>query len=270
MAAATKESEILSGAYYVACQARFRQATTQDELMLAEVERRCGGLHSLQVLSIGAGSGLFELPMLERLLAAGAGLQSFTGIDTDAYACKILQQRLVDAFEDELEFEVVAQDFVDYDSRQRFDLVLLNHVFEYIPDQHAAMIAKARGLLGPDGQLLIFSPQRGGINRIYEREMRAVRSWPPIFAEDIAAILAAGAIPFEATDLVAQCDISALAGDPDSAEPLELLSFLTQIDCRRVPSSVRADYVASFQSLAPAGQSQIPHPTTLFVLPPAA
>ena len=64
-----------------------------------------------------------------------------------------------------------------------------------------------------------------------------------------------------------ECDISLLDEMNSDADAMRLLSFLTQVDCRKLPNKQTAEQVEYFQSLAEPGSTQIPHPTDFFVLP---
>ena len=252
----------LVGEYYAQCHQVFRRATNQSDLMLTAVRDYFRGSASLRILSVGAGIGLFEVPMLKMLLADGIEIPAFVGIDNDQHACGVLHKSLLDEFGDNPNFIVLHTAFQDFNPDSTFDLILFNHVFEYLQGSHLKWIQKSKRLISDTGNICVFSPNRGGINKIYE----SVDDLAPFFANDLKTILADNAIQHTTNLLVANCDITMLGESDDNGDKIRLLSFLTQIDCRQISTNKRREYLEYFQSLRPAGKHTIPHPTTLITL----
>ncbi|MFQ5921658.1 MAG: class I SAM-dependent methyltransferase [Anaerolineales bacterium] len=247
----------LSGEYYVECNEVFRRSTNQAEHMLAEMGEFAQDRSDLSILSVGSGAGLFEMPMLQMLEGE---IKRFVGVDVNELACRILQAKLNEKFGASFEFEVVNRAFQDYRTERRFEIVLFNHTFEYLDGDRLSWIQKSRELLGEAGNVLIFSPNRGGINKFYEEV------FAPCFSEDLEHLLMKTGINHSTTAIDAKCDVTMLASRDDDPDKIRLLSFLTQADCRELPSSKRREFVDYFLSLSNGVTSMIPHPATLFVL----
>ncbi len=252
--------------YYARCHAAFRRATDQTDVMLAAVDAIGRGRAQLGILSVGSGIGLFELPMLERLQASGIHISSFVGVDRSEHACRLLERRLQEAFGVGLAFEIVPSSIEAFTTQKRFDLILYNHVLEYLGDTALQELEKSLRFLSPGGKILIFSPQRGGINKPYAQVMLACTGAEPLFADDIAALLEANEFSSSKTTLPASLDISPLLGSGRSPEKIELLSFLTQADCRVLPDDALAAFIRHYRSLLDGHPSRISHPTTLFTV----
>lgn len=247
----------LSGEYYVECNEVFRRSTNQAERMLNEMSTYAEDRSGLRILSVGSGAGLFEMPMLRTLEGKVA---SFVGVDVNEHACRLLQTKLEGEFSASFDFEVVNQAFQDYHTEHRFDVVLFNHTFEYLDGDRLSWIQKSRELLAEAGNVLIFSPNRGGINKYYDEV------FSPCFSEDLEQLLTMVDIRHSRTTIQAECDLALLAGGDDDPDKIRLLSFLTQVDCRELPAAMRETFVKYFLSLRNGDSSMIPHPTTLFVL----
>ncbi len=256
---------LLADPYYSQSNAIFRRATNQTEVMLDRLADHARDRGRLTILSVGSGVGLFELPMLTRLGEDGITVARFVGVDPSAHATAVLGRKLADRSE-ALDFEVVATPFETYDTEVRFDMVLFNHVFEYLAGDPLTWIGKSLGLLADGGNVLVFSPNRGGINQIYQDVFAELVGTPPFFADDIEVMLDGSGIAFSMESMMAACDISALQRIGEDPEKLMLLSFLTQRDCREVTPEVRERYIEYYLSLGQPGESSIPHPVTLFVM----
>jgi SAM-dependent methyltransferase len=256
----------LAGDYYAECQEVFRRSTDQPQHMLAEIRRHCARKNDLRILSVGAGTGLLEIPMLKMLRSDGIAIRKFVGIDIDEFACEVFKKRLAGEFGETLDFEIERSSFQDFEPREPFDLVLYIHVFEYLPEDHGRWLQKSLRMLTEGGNVLIFSPNRGGINHIYSEVFEEVEGFRPVFSYDIREMLAEESIPFQARSIEAQCDVSLLETANGNQDSIKLLSFLTQIDCRTLSEEKKAAYIAYYLSLRVDGRHAIPHPATMFIL----
>ncbi len=260
----------LRGPYYAECQKVFRAATNQDELMLEAVGAECANYEEFSILSVGSGSGLFEFPMLKMLLRSGKKIRQFTGVDIDENANQLLEGALASEFGSSLDYAIVSASFDAFEADERVEIILYNHVFEYIREGHLAWMQKSLDLLSKGGKLLLFSPIAGGINAIYEENMRAHFDYAPYYSADIEAMLSDAGIVFTKERIRGECDIRLLDELGDNADSMRLLSFLTHVDSRKVPAPEIAAQVRYFQSLAEEGEKQIPHPSDFFVVPASA
>jgi SAM-dependent methyltransferase len=247
----------LSGEYYVECNDVFRRTTNQSKQMLAEMRSFAQGRSELRILSVGSGVGLFEIPMLRMLEDRVA---SFDGVDVNEHACRILQEKLDKEFGTGLDFKVEHRSFQKYRTDHRFEIVLFNHTFEYLSGDRLSWIQKSRDLLVGSGNVLIFSPNRGGINRFYEEV------FAPCFSEDLDQLLTHIGMEHSTTAIEGSCDVTLLTGNGEDPDKVRLLSFLTQADCRDLPPAKQRDLADYYLSLSGDETSIIPHPATLFVL----
>lgn len=256
----------LTGNYYAECNAMFRRSTNQTNLMLTEIQNSTTINRSLKILSIGSGTGLFEIPMLRLLIDKGTIISRFVGIDISEHACRVFRGRLKQEFGKTLKFEVINQSFQEYSSETSFDLILYNHMFEYLKNSYLKWINKSFNLLDENGRIFIFSPNRGGINKIYNEKYKDIEGYEPFFSEDLEKLLLINAINYSTKIITADCNISLLQESNDNQDKIKLLSFLTQIDCRKLNIKQNDEYVRYYLSLRKKNKNTIPHPTTLFIL----
>ena len=173
----------LSGEYYLECNAVFRRSTNQAERMLEATLDATPPTPGLKVLSIGSGAGLFEIPLLHWFQASGRDVKRFVGVDINELACETLEQQLSIEFGALFDQVVVNLPFQQFTSSDRFDLVLFNHTFEYLEGDPMTWLRKGLDLRRGGGVVLIFSPNRGGINKFYDD------FFGPIFSDDLQRIL---------------------------------------------------------------------------------
>ncbi len=256
----------LGGDYYAECNEVFRKKTTQVASMLREIQEYSSQMQKLRILSVGSGIGLFEIPMLKLLIGDGLIIRCFVGVDVDKHACTVFSNKLRSEFGARFSFEVINQSFQEFSADSTFDIVLHNHVFEYFGKQHLRWINKSLNLRSDKGNVLIFSPNRGGINKIYAESRRKVDGFDPFFADDIEAMLSNKSIPFYGKAISGECDISLLDHSNEDPDKVRLLSFLTQMDCRSLPDAEKNRYADYYRSLRNDGKNFIPHPATLFAL----
>lgn len=235
------------------------------EALLAE----CEDYEDFSILSVGSGSGLFEVPMLKKLLAEGKKVSRFTGVDIDEDANRLLKDALNTEFASLLDNEIVSASFDAFNPKEPADIILYNHVFEYIREGQLDWMRKSLDLLAAGGKLLLFSPIQGGINAIYEQNMNEHFDYVPYYSADIEKMLSDAGMAFSKERIEGECDISLLDELDNDPNGTRLLSFLTQVDCRKVPGEQLAEQVSYFKSLAQQGDKRIPHPTDFFVLPAA-
>ena len=257
---------LLTDPYYSEAHEVFRNATNQTALMLDRMVDRLWDRSHLSICSVGSGAGLFEMPMLARLQETGIVVDRFVGVDVSEHACAVFGAKLEAAAHPGLDYELVVRAFDSFETDERFDLVLFNHVVEYLGADAFGWIGRSKGMVRDDGSVMVFSPTRGGINQPYEETFVELTGAPPVFADDIAHLLDAGGVAYAKETMIASCDISALDRPDADPEKVMLLSFLTQRDCRDLPEARRLRYVDYYSSLRPPGERGIAHPTTLFVV----
>ncbi len=256
---------LLTEPYYSNCHEVFRRSTNQSSLLLEEMKELYRDRSRVNILGVGSGVGLFEIPMLKMLQDAGVQISHFVGVDISAHACTQLEENLESEFGPGTWYDVVCSPFQDFTSSQSFDIVLFSHTFEYLRGRPVTWLRKSESLLSPGGQVIIFSPNRGGINFFYEKGVQELGGWSPFFADDIEAALQDLGTLFQKKLLVAECDVSLLNEGEPSPDKFKLLSFLSQRDCRGIPSDERRVYIDYYLSLREGGHT-IPHPTTVFIL----
>jgi trans-aconitate 2-methyltransferase len=124
----------------------------------------------------------------------------------------------------------------------RFDLILANHVFYYVPDLEA-VVPRLLEALAPSGRLLTaLAGQRNTLIQFWNRCFALIgRPVPYHTAEDLTALLARWQLPFR------QQDVPYVLSFPDSAEHrLKILRFLLGNYFAEVPRQAMLDLFEPF------------------------
>jgi SAM-dependent methyltransferase len=134
--------------------------------MKARLDRRTfrrvlglAGSDAPSILDVGGGTG----ELSASLVAAGPPGTRGTVLDIDAQSAEVARGRGLEA---------VVSRFEDFETADRFDLILMLNLIEHVADPVATMV-KARELLAPDGVVWIQTPDFHGLDaRIFRH-----RNW---------------------------------------------------------------------------------------------
>lgn len=139
---------------------------------VAFVLDQAGPLSGASVLDIGCGTGVLEGPLLERVGPSGKVL----GLDLSASMLELASAKHRAA-----NLAFIQADFLDWPSRETFDLVVAYSCFPHFPDYPAFFAAAARRL-SPGGRLLVAHIEgREAINGLHGSSAGEVsRPLPPV------------------------------------------------------------------------------------------
>lgn len=229
----------LRGYYYEQCNRIFRQSSNQQQHMLEwalrNTQHHVSTDESFDVLSIGCGCGIFDLPFLKRLMSGNEGTTfNYVGVDYNNEQVKHLRAALYAAKLELLNYRIDYADIANWQPDQLFDCILLVHSLYYIPNPFK-VLDKARALLKPGGKILIFSAEKDGINMAAEAFVQADEiprdNNNYVFNDTIDRYLKQREVPAQRECLNATFDASSIFAQIED-DRTQLLSFLAQIDLR--------------------------------------
>lgn len=125
-----------------------------------------------RILDLGYGDGLF----LEKM-ATGNDLTLIEGSSALAAAAKMRAQDL------SLNVKVINSLFEDFNSEDRFDVVLASHVLEHV-DNPAIVLSKIKTWLAPEGKLICIVPNRESLHRRLGLKMGLIQNLDDLSARD--------------------------------------------------------------------------------------
>ena len=217
-----------------------------------------------RVLSIGCGEGSFDLLLLKIL----PNVQTYVGIDPNPSHISSFQHRyeneslpsypsmrLVQArFEEvglspEVDVELLQQDFEDFRTDQRYDLIIMSQVLYYIPQRKFAL-SKACTLLNDDGILIVLHKTERGIYALQKRYGRTRLSYNAVeLAKDLDTL----GIPYCYEELDSYVNLDEISA------PL-IRFFLESTVTKSEADDVRQYLLRQYP------EKQLPHPIGIFVI----
>lgn len=132
-------------AFFDSLAGRWDSLAVHPRERVAFVLDQAGPLSGASVLDIGCGTGVLEGPLLERVGPAGKVL----GLDLSAPMLELAARK-----HRAPNLAFIQSDFLDWQSRETFDLVIAYSCFPHFPDYPAFFAAAARRL-SPGGRLLV-------------------------------------------------------------------------------------------------------------------
>ncbi|MDD2755828.1 MAG: class I SAM-dependent methyltransferase [Methanothrix sp.] len=184
------------------------------------------GRKSANILSIGSGTGDFDLTLMRMLLGKIPTL-SYIALDPNVIHNDIFLKKYKESELNISSFQIIAQPFSEDLLGGGFDLIHLTHCLYYIPDRKMA-IRKAYDMLNPGGILLIFHQTPLGINEIRRLYLTKVKGDDKeIFSSyDILLIMKELGLKFNFNILISDIDVTDCIAGTDTGR--RILSFFLE------------------------------------------
>ena len=117
----------------------------------------------LHLMSIGAGTGLFEDKLIRKY---GLAVDYFHAIEPNE---KLLEELERTVAKWNVKYTIEKTYFTsEYHTKEKFDLILMSHCLYYIPNP-AEAICSAKSFLKEDGKLLIFHQSERGVCEVHRK-----------------------------------------------------------------------------------------------------
>ncbi|MGC9435527.1 MAG: class I SAM-dependent methyltransferase [Methanomicrobiales archaeon] len=127
----------------------------------------------IRVLSVGSGTGDFDLVLMRLLDGAGFGID-YTAVDPNHEHNAVFERRVRESRLSPDRFGILPVPFQPGTAPGTYDLIHFTHCLYYIPNR-AEAIQRAREMLAPGGSLLIFHQTALGINEVQRLFMERVK-----------------------------------------------------------------------------------------------
>ncbi|NPV61602.1 MAG: class I SAM-dependent methyltransferase [Methanotrichaceae archaeon] len=219
---------------------------------------------ALSVLSIGSGTGDFDLALM-RILLEKIHQLSYVAVDPNPEHNRIFCQRYMNCGLKLDSFEVIPHPFGQDHLHGGFDLIHLTHCLYYIPDRRDS-IARAYRMLNQGGFLLIFHQTTLGINEIQRAYLKLVKgdAKEMFSAHDISVIFDELGLRFNYDVLISDIDVTECIKDTEVGR--KILNFFLESDQNGIDPSLKADIIATMKEICrhENGRYYLFHPCGIF------
>jgi len=227
---ALKACPPLEGERYKDGQLIFRRSTNQQQLMLDWLEKHFISQLSpepIRFLSIGAGTGIFDVPIIQHFLRRDLEIE-YEGIDPNEKVLSLLEDSLRTLAGEKLKVSVVLSDFESYHTLKKFNFILLVHTHYFFRDL-GENLQRAWDLLDEGGTIILYSALDIFLSQFFNVTFRSNFGHPPWLSHHVQKALSALNIPFRRESIKGELDISACFGADEKAAR-DLLAFIIHAD----------------------------------------
>jgi SAM-dependent methyltransferase len=258
----------LSDQEYAECFDAFKKVSTEwsaiEEWLSHEFLPFVEGREGADVLSIGSGTGDFDLNLMKMLLGKIPHIR-YVAMDPNQNHNREFFSRYEKSGLKLDFFEIMPQPFGHDNLEGSFDLIHMTHCLYYIPDREKAII-KAYDLLKPHGILLIFHQTALGINEIQRAYMKQVKGHEKemFSAYDILQIFKKLGLKFNFEILVSDIDVTDCMEENESGD--RILSFFLESDLNGIEPYLKKEIINTLKETCRVheGKYQLFHPTGIF------
>lgn len=223
-----------------------------------------GGRRSAKVLSIGSGTGDFDL-ILMRMLSDKIPDLTYTSLDPNESHNELFLNQYKKSGLKLSSFRIIAKPFCENCIEGGFDLIHLTHCLYYIPDRKAA-IECAYEMLNPGGILLIFHQTPMGINEIQRTYLKRVKGdEKELFSSyDIIQILNELKLKFSFDILISDVDVTDCIKGNETGR--KILNFFMESNLDGLDVALRDEIICNLKDISRSegGRYFLFHPGGIF------
>jgi len=262
------KAPLLSDRQYAECFNVFKQISTEWTALQDWVNDKfipsLGERPSLDILSVGSGTGDFDITLM-RLLGAKVPSISYVALDPNQEHNHLFQERFNKSQIDTVSLRIIPSVFREDVVEGTFDLIQMTHCLYYIEGRKQA-IRLALSHLNPGGSLLIFHQTPLGVNEIQRAFMRQVKGdeEEKFSSRDIEDIFNELGVAFTFDVIVSDLDVTdCMAGNERGRL---LLNFFLESNLDDVDDFMRRKIVATMKEISQEreGRYYMFHPGGIF------
>lgn len=218
----------------------------------------------MEILSIGSGTGDFDLAFMKALQARIRDI-SYTALDPNEEHNAVFSRKFRESGLNIRSFRILPKPFRGEGAEGPYDLIHMTHCLYYIPDRKEA-IRQTFELLSPGGFLLIFHQTPIGINEIQREFMRRVKgNEAEMFStRNIQKLFEELGIRFKFDILVSDLDVTDCIADNTRGKLL--LNFLLESNLTDLDISLREEIISRLKETCryENGRYYLFHPSGIF------
>lgn len=261
-------TRLLTDREYAECFDAFKKVSSEWMAMGEWLEKEfCPGLAerpSARVLSVGSGTGDFDLALMRMLMTKISHI-SYVALDPNQEHNLIFYNRYKNCGLELKSFQIIPRPFGQDRLEGCFDLIHLTHCLYYIPDRRMA-IRRAYELLSPGGFLLVFHQTTLGINEIQRAYMKRVKGDEKemFSAHNIALIFEELGLKFNYDVLISDIDVTDCIDENETGR--KILNFFLESDLEGIDSALRKEIIQKMKEICryENGRYFLFHPCGIF------
>ena len=212
----------------------------------------------LSILAVGCGDGALDAVIAKRLLAGdpdGCAIR-YVGVEPLRVSAGHFGQRMGQIDNIGLSYDTVVAPFAKFNLNETFDVVTFVHSMYYVPDV-AKAAHTASALLRPDGEAIVLSAPRGGLNLLADLLAPAIEGHRQWFSDDVRGALTASGL-----DLSVHATIEAVVDLTGASD--EVLDFTVQAELTPDLRGLVRHYLADISVVA--GRCVVRHPVDVYIV----
>ncbi|MEO0649070.1 MAG: class I SAM-dependent methyltransferase [Planctomycetota bacterium] len=250
----------LDGPQYMAGHIAFEGSSDQQGRILRWLIERLAQEPgpSIDVLSIGAASGILDVPLLESVEAPTQ--VRYVVVEPFEEQCAAFEARArALRAKPNIDLEIRCETLAATPADRAYDLVLAIHSIYYVEDLEASL-TKLRQLLRPGGELVIAVAPCEAMNQLAEIFWRPQRDGVVWFEQDVTRLLEADRVPFSLERIDAQ-----LRMEPHGDASADIANFLVHSPLGEYGSDLSPLVLEYLERVgaSKAGELSIPHPVSM-------
>jgi len=189
------------------------------------------GSESIRLLSIGAGTGIFDKQLIQGFLRRDLRIQ-YEGLDPNEEVLNFLENCLRPLTGAELTVSIVLSDFESYSTSKKFNFILLVHAHYFFCDL-CQNLQKAWDLLEEGGTIILYSALDIFLSQFFNVTFRSNFGHTAWLSHDVRKALKTLNIPFRRESIHAVLDISTCFAEDEKAAN-DFLSFIVHADVTNI------------------------------------
>jgi len=253
---------------YAQCFDAFKKVSSEwmamDEWLEKEFIPCLAGRSFARVLSVGSGTGDFDLTLMHMLLKKISRI-SYVALDPNKEHNAIFSERYRECGLGLESFQIIPQPFGQERLDGGFDLIHLTHCLYYILDRKTAIL-RAYEMLSPGGFLLIFHQTTMGINEIQRAYMKLVKgNEKEMFsAHDISLIFEDLELSFNYDVLISDIDVTDCIKENETGR--KILNFFLESDLDGIDPYLKKEIIQKMKEICryENGRYFLFHPCGIF------
>jgi SAM-dependent methyltransferase len=221
------------------------------------------GPEPVSFLSIGAGTGIFDVPILQQLLRRNLHVR-YEGIDPNQDVLRLLGESLRPLACRNLKASISLSGFESYSSQEKFNFILLVHTHYFFYDLRKNL-QKAWNLVEDGGNIVLYSALDVFLSQFFKVTFQNNYGHPPWLSHQVQEALTALNIPFRREPIRATLDVSGCFCD-DQNTVNDLLSFIVHADASQTPGKDFLVVCLKQNAKLEDGRYLVSHPVDVFVI----